>query len=72
MLSRGERGVFRAMNGTVVRGRVLFVFNGVYMVCGERLCTMYSDGLYRFREQDRINEDGDPRHLPPRLRPPDS
>lgn len=67
MLKVGERGRFRHYDGrTVVTGRVLFIFNGVYFVSAERFCTMYSDGLFRFRERDRY-EDPDLGHPPPGL-----
>lgn len=56
LLSVGQSAVFKTYNRRVVMGRVVAICNGVYYVLAADMtrCSMFPDGLFRFRDQDVV------------------
>lgn len=54
-LKPGDKGIFCNHTGELIKGKIIAEFNEVYFVIADdpnKLCSMFSDGLYRFRYND--------------------
>lgn len=51
-MKRGDIATFIQFDGSIVVGKIVFVLPNCYLVAAETQCTMYADGLYRFKRYE--------------------
>lgn len=55
LLRNGQTAVFKTYDGKLITGKVIAVMPNCYLVVAETgVCTMYTDGLWRFTDSNVV------------------